>query len=56
MSRALPPLPSLQELAGLSVLSALNLSFNPLPAVPPVVFKLSALMELNLDHTGEETS
>lgn len=45
---AAPP----QGLSRLTSLNALNLSFNPLPAFPPVVARLTALLELNLDYTG----
>jgi hypothetical protein len=41
-----------QSLSRLTGLNALNLSFNPLPALPPVIAALTALLELNLDYTG----
>lgn len=45
---ALPP-----DLARCSALVALNLAANPLgPGLPAAVCELSALTELNVDHTG----
>jgi hypothetical protein len=41
-----------QDLARLTGLNALNISFNPMPKFPPVIGRLAALLELNLDYTG----
>jgi len=41
-----------QALSGLTALNALNLSFNPLQVLPPVLTDLTSLQELNLDYTG----
>jgi Leucine-rich repeat (LRR) protein len=41
-----------QDLSKLTGLNALNISFNPMPKFPPVIARLGALMELNLDYTG----
>jgi hypothetical protein len=44
------------ELASLCNLERLNLAFNPLvsrsPELPEVIFKVTTLVELNLDYTG----
>jgi Leucine-rich repeat (LRR) protein len=44
------------ELASLCNLERLNLAFNPLgsrsPELPEVIFKVTTLIELNLDYTG----
>lgn len=41
------------SLSGLGLLGALSLAHNPLGGFPPVLGTLTALRELNLDHTGE---